>query len=284
MSEEQHTQDEEDLPGKHLDSGAETGGKCLNRHLADTPEQGEKKSCAHRWQSYLQMKGDQDVYNWAEGKTYDKLVKKKSRINTFATNGFPECYQKTLAQPKAGQWDVEASSVPIGGGWNGQTKRNFWWKCYHPYWHEAHHMVPNSTLRNAIVDFAKEAPKPDELIIKIRGGLLEEKYNLNEKLNMIMLPLDKEIADALGLPRHRQTVSHWNHAAYSNHVKGELKKILQALKQELVEHQSPTYSNLKDQIEALSKRLYPQIKKSSAASLDEMEASEFTVSQPIPTG
>jgi hypothetical protein len=281
MSEEQHTKDEKDLPKKHQDSGKSADGRCLNRHLAHTPEEGENKSCSHRWQSYLQMEGDSGLYNW---KKYEKLANKRSRINTFATNGFPECYQKTLAQPKPNQWDVGVESTPIGGGWGGAVKKNFWWKCYHPYWHEAHHIVPNSTLRNAIIDFAKEVEKGDELVITIRGGLLDEKYNLNEQLNMIMLPLDKEVAEALGLPRHRQTVSYWNHSVYSKHVKGELKKIFSALKQELVEHKNPTYSNLKEQIEGLSKRLYPQIKKSKSASLDEMEANEFTVSQPIPSG
>jgi hypothetical protein len=281
MSEEQHAKDIVDLPDRHKEVRPSSGGACLNRHLADTPEQGEKKSCSHRWQAYLQMEADMGVYNWNK---YERLANKKTRITTFATSGFPECYQKTLAQPKPHQWDVGQSSKPIGFGWGETTKKNFWWKCYHPYWHEAHHIVPNSTLRNAIIDFAKDVQKGEELVKTIRGGLLDEKYNLNEQLNMIMLPLDKEVADALKLPRHRQTAAHWNHSVYSDNAKGELAKIFSALKQELVEHQTPKYTNLKDQIETLSRRLYTQIKNSVSPSLDEMEASEFEQSHPIPTG
>jgi hypothetical protein len=272
MAEEQHTKKVEDLKDLHQPTGGSAGGACLSRHVGDPPEQGANKSCSHRWQAYLQMEGDKGLYNWEK---YKSLAEKPGRMATAAIGSFPRWYLPTLERPKAHQWDVGVTSTPI---WGGAPQKNFWCKCYHPYWHEAHHMVPNSTLRNAITKFAEDAKQP-ELANTIRAGLLKEKYNLNEKLNMIMLPLDKEVADALRLPRHRQTAAHRNHSVYSDYVAEELKKIFSKLKQELVEHKEPKYKPLKDQIEALSKSLYKAIKNSVSPSLDEMQAIEFVQEQ-----
>ncbi|MEZ6138539.1 MAG: hypothetical protein R3C53_26955 [Pirellulaceae bacterium] len=121
MSEQQHAVDiEADLP--HQDSGASSGGACLNRHLGDPPQAGANKSCSHRWQAYLQMKSDSSLYDWPK---YKSLSTRKTRIRTAMVGGgenFPDWYRLTLAQPKEGEWDV--------------TGNNFFTKCYIPYWHE----------------------------------------------------------------------------------------------------------------------------------------------------
>src|SRR6185503_11478163 len=90
----------------HLEVTRMKGGQCLNRHLALTPEEGKRKSCSYRWQTYRQMVGDKSVYNWAKGAKYDSLVKKGGTIATFATKGFPACYVKRLNAPTEKQWDV----------------------------------------------------------------------------------------------------------------------------------------------------------------------------------
>jgi A nuclease family of the HNH/ENDO VII superfamily with conserved AHH len=73
--------------------------------------------------------------------------------------------------------------------------------------HEAHHMVPNSELRGPIEDVGKDTPLEADLIRLIRGGLLNEGYNLNDKLNMIILPMCLPASKALGLPTHRKTAA-----------------------------------------------------------------------------
>jgi hypothetical protein len=259
MSEEQH-QDDIDNKLNHDPSSASdgSGGACLNRHLQGRPK---NNSCSHPWQAYLKMLDDNLIYDWDK---YEVLSKRKTRIPTVCQWG-----PKTLTQPAAHDWDVMEGT-------------NFRDVCYKPYFHEAHHIVPNSVLRNTLVEFVKGVNKGETLIKKIRGGLLDEKYNLNYKNNMVMLPLDKAIADALNLPRHRKRASDFNHSVYSKHVTTELKKIFSGLKQELVDHKKPKYKNLKDQIEALSVALYPNIVRTAAGSLDDMEQSEFDVVQPIP--
>ncbi|MEZ6138540.1 MAG: AHH domain-containing protein [Pirellulaceae bacterium] len=116
------------------------------------------------------------------------------------------------------------------------------------------------------------------MVTTVREGLLKEKYNLNEKLNMVMLPMDKAVADAIGLPRHRLTAKHRSHQAYSNHVQSKLDKIVQRIKQKLVEHQDPKYKKMKKDIESLSKKLYKAITQSTSKALDEMPAAEFKFS------
>ncbi len=259
-SKEQHAKDVEDFEDLHP-SG------CLNRHVDGSPEDCSGDTCSHRWQAYKQMEGASGLYNWDK---YESLSKQKSPIKTAAFmkagSVYPSFYSLYIDQPGEGDWDV-------GKEYKGQ--KNFWWKCYHPYWHEAHHLIPNSTLRNAIVKCAKDAPKGDELVVTIRGGLMKEKYKLNAKLNMIMLPLDKAVSKALGLPRHRKTADLPHHGTYSKHVQGRLSEILSALAQRLVNHEAAKYKGVRDQLEQLSEDLYVSVRDSEATSLDHMKKSEY---------
>ncbi len=242
MSEEQHTIDEENkLPHKPM---------CLNRHVSVPAGEGKGNTCSHRWQAYLKMQDDAGLYNWPK---YKSLSERRSRIPTLCQWG-----PNTVTQPSKATWDVGFGS-------------NFQDVCYKPYWHEAHHVVPNSTLRNAIVDFAKSVQEGSKLIVTLRRGLLTEQYNLNAKNNMIMLPMDKVVADALGLPRHRKRPTDFNHSVYSEHVALQLEKLFSQLQQELLDHKKPKYSNLKKRIEDLSEQLYTLILQTSGPSLDDME-------------
>jgi len=254
-SEEQHASDEEKKLG-HNKVGGSAGGSCLNRHVASVPSKGANNSCSHRWQSYMQMKGDKRLYNWPK---YKSLSEQTSRVSTAAIKKdgviFPDWYKYSLKQPKKGDWNVKG--------------KNFFHQCYIPYWHEAHHIVPNSTLRNSIAKVGAS------FVDTVRQGLLKEKYNVNEKKNMIMLPLDKPIARALKLPVHRKTASHRNHSAYSNNVASKTNKIMLSIREKLDDHEKPNYKTLKNKIEKISTGLYPKIKKSSSPSLDDMKKSKF---------
>lgn len=260
-SKEQHAKDIEEYPKLHP-SG------CLNRHVDGTPEECSGDTCSHRWQAYKQMEGDSGLYNWNK---YESLSKQKSPIKTaaFLSEGkvFPTFYSMYIDQPGENDWDV---------GETYKGNKNFWWKCYHPYWHEAHHVIPNSTLRNSIVKATKGAPDAEALVMTIRGGLLKEKYKLNAKLNMIMLPLDKAVSKALGLPRHRKTAALPHHAAYSKNVQSKLMEIFGALVQRLVDHEGAKYKSVREQLENHSEFLYEQIKASEAGALDQMKKAELT--------
>jgi hypothetical protein len=137
-----------------------------------------------------------------------------------------------------------------------------------PFWHNAHHMIPNGSLNNSITAAGKN------LANVIRIGLLKATYNLNDKVNMIILPMKMADADALGLPRHLigdegsgQKPEKYSHRKYSEDVEALLKDIMrdfkvladEAVKAVAKKHKQPNPKLAKDKLEDLSRRLYKAI-------------------------
>ncbi|CAM2064989.1 AHH domain-containing protein [Sulfidibacter corallicola] len=251
MSEGQHTKDlENQLP--HHKASASAGGKCLNRHISYKPCDGQNNSCSHRWQSYLRMEEDKGLYNYP---AYQSLIGRRNiPTAAYEKDGvkIPDWYSFTLNSPTMGSWD-------IGVHQPGQKAKNFWGPCYIPYWHEAHHIVPNSTLREAINSAAKGLTFQSAVIKEMRRGLLDAGYNLNFKVNMIMLPIDAEVSDSIQLPRHRHTARHRNHVSYNNYIKDQLEPILSAMAKDIKDHNVPNYSVSKQRIDNISKKVYKEI-------------------------
>ncbi|WP_161606787.1 AHH domain-containing protein [Myxococcus xanthus] len=272
MSEKQHTEDDKNLPGRHKKAGGVEGGACLNRHV---PKVERKNSCSHRWQAYQRAKEDTALYNWP---AYQSLSKPGGRIRTAASvdkrgNRFPDWYDFTIAAPS------QLNGAPGRGTWDLDHGDNFQVKCYRPYWHEANHIIPNSSLRKVMADVGKGMSNPGRIALAVRGRLLNAQYNLNHKVNMILLPMDAEVAEALQLPRHRQTAFLCSHKAYSDNVEAELKTLFDALvKEPIRNHTVPKYNDCKDGLEALSQRLYKAIVaagKRGTAALDNMASKDF---------
>jgi len=139
-----------------------------------------------------------------------------------------------------------------------------------PFWHNAHHIIPNGSLNSAITDAGKK------LTNVIKMGLLKATYNLNDKVNMIILPMLQADAVKLGLPRHltRDEVGPgekqemYSHKNYSNDVQEELKPIMadykkladEAVKDAAKKHKQPNPKLTKDKLDTLSRELYEAIK------------------------
>jgi hypothetical protein len=74
---------------------------------------------------------------------------------------------------------------------------------WYPWPNNAHHIIPRSTLAEFLVAAAEQgAPNSAEMFDFIVDALLQEKYNLNDKPNVITLPLEDEQAQVMQLPRH----------------------------------------------------------------------------------
>jgi hypothetical protein len=265
MSEEQHAKDLEDLKDKHQ----KVGEACLNRHVG---HYAVSNTCSYRGQAYKKATSDKQLYDWPR---YEPLSKRTSGIQTAArTEGgktIPEWYQLELQAPKEGDWNVA-------------TKGNFQDKCYKPYWHESHHVVPNSTLRAAIAAVGTGMADPPGMVLAVRGGLLDEGYNLNNKANMIILPMDREVGLTIGLPKHRKTKDYRSHSTYSKYVRWELDKIFGKIREASDKHAKQNYVDAKEAIEGLAKRLYQAIVDAGEAmkeaagskdSLDDMTKDQF---------
>jgi hypothetical protein len=265
MSEKQHLSDEE-----KIDKHKVAGESCLNRHQGDYKD---GDTCSYRWQGRERALADARVYNWP---AYKSLTDRGTDVKTAG--------RMVKGKPVPSWYDTKLPA-PQQGDWNLKTGTNFTDKCYTPYWHESHHIVPNGALRTAIEIVGKGNPQPSKVIQAIRTGLLKENYNLNNKKNMILLPMDHEVAMALGLPKHRKTPSLWFHKAYSDYVETKVKAIFTSTKVKLVKHKvQVTYKPAKRRLENLAARLYDGIKaagrtmrreKSKRDALDDMSKKEL---------
>jgi hypothetical protein len=180
-----------------------------------------------------------------------------------------QAFEKALASRRY-HWPEGERGPRKGANWSiSRAGDNFKLSSGKPFPHEAHHIVPNSELRNAIGDMATAQAESFIIILLIRMGLMAEEYNLNDKLNMIVLPLGRRHGKVLGLPRHRET-GKWHHNAYSDRIRDRLDKIFGPMKPKVLDHNSdpPDYEDCRDRIEKISTDVYPQILTCKAASLD----------------
>lgn len=223
---------EQDLKDLHQPPGGAGEKGCLTRH----EERKEGNLCSHQWQAEVKAEANPDMYNYPRYKSLcgegnfvtGARISKKGNFwppryamqHTFDDQGNWIPYKK---RPKPGQWD-------IGIG------RNF--KHYlKPYWHNAHHIIPNRTLSRAIEEAVKDE-EDSRLANMIKAGLLKGEYNLNDKVNMVILPMDKAVGDAMNLPRHikgheagpNEKAEYWNHPDYNTLIQFGLKGVMQDYK------------------------------------------------------
>lgn len=254
-------QSDKDLEAKHIKVKKSTdGGACLTAHESSRqPRNGRLKqvSCNYRWQAFKQAssESERDTYN---NRDFSQLSTASGTVEMRLRHGWA-----SVPAPTRGQWNINASSD------------NFQTSCNVPYWHEAHHIIPHGELRDSI-NAVGEGPLKETYRLLIRNGLLNEKYNLNRTVNMIILPLDDGIARVLGLPRHRHTPEHFSHRAYSKHVRELLTEIFDPIKEQAQKHiEQPDYVASKAGIERKAASLRERIKQSGGnRSLDETFADE----------
>ncbi|MFY0572850.1 AHH domain-containing protein [Archangium lansingense] len=246
MSKSKHESDDLNLKDKHHRAKKTTeGGRCLAPYGSYA-----QQSCSYRFQAYKQALDEPKVYNWDKyksvggGKKSMVLVRQRK-----AAKGEKRWERKQVAVPKKGDWDVS------------ETSRNFQRSCNRPYWFEAHHIIPHSQLNAAVASVGGDKPNGYKMRLVVRRGLLDEGYNLNHKKNMIILPMDALVAEALQLPKHLATPDHRDHPLYSDYVYGKLKKFFNPVLETKSKHETKIkYRPVKEQLENLSKNLRRKIK------------------------
>jgi len=235
-------------------------GACLSRH--QRREDGNK--CSHQWQAKEQAKDHPSVYNYP---AYDTLCDKRAGgiFLTALRGNFPRDY---ALEWLGGYWKEKPTHS--GKEWDLGKDGNFD-HFAKPYWHNAHHIIPNRALLNAIIDAAKQA-KDSRLINLIKAGLLKAEYNLNDKINMVILPMERRVAAALALPRHlkrdevgpNEKKEFRSHADYSKRIENKLVGIMRNYKETLAkalepDHQGPPDDISKEELVELSESTYSAI-------------------------
>jgi hypothetical protein len=237
----------------HKCTGAVEGGKCLNRH-----EVGFRQySCFHKWQAFIRATEDSKYYNWPryENEARDQLPADGHPFNA----GKGRIYFGNMGKPGPGDWDVD---------WG---KYNFKYDCNKPYYHEAHHIIPDSILQSVLMKVLGGDGGSTELVLTARNMLLEQCYNINHKLNMVLLPMNPHVARVLSLPVHRQP-GHPDHKTYRKLVASLLQGDFASALKDAVDHKAPKPSDLKSKLESHTKPLYKQIVEGGYASLEELAA------------
>jgi hypothetical protein len=237
---------------------------CLTRH------QKRKKgnTCSHQWQAQEKTEANPGMYNypayytlcdWSPGGVFP----------TAATGTFPPGYAhptewlgkfwKDKPTHQGKEWDIG----------KGSPKAN-WEDWRKPYWHNSHHIIPNGALAGAIQDAADDSKEP-KLVNLIKAGLLKAKYNLNDRTNMINLPMERIVAQCIGLPRHLKrdesggTPENFSHADYSRKVEILLKDIMNDYKSAMAKalqkpHPETPDDISKERLEDLSDEIFESIK------------------------
>lgn len=205
-----------------------SGGACIWGHKGGYV----RDSCCYRWQSHEIAKNSRDMKGKLED--YEHVTTSTSTGAYEAKSGamYPGHYTSSIEPPQAGDWDVEGPTrdimrsqfkssrkVKIKEGKN--FTRDTW-----PWWNNAHHLIPKGTLLAMITDSAK----PDARIGTLcKQSLLKAKYNVNEKDNMMFMPMDAEIGKILSLPRHLglgTSADKFDHKGYNATVKSKLQAII----------------------------------------------------------
>ncbi len=161
-----------------------------------------------------------------------------------------------------------------------------------PYWHNAHHIIPNGALKTAIATAGKGTAGLTNLI---KQGLLKATYNLNDKVNMVILPMEMKYGVKLRLPRHLkgddvgpdEKGEKFSHVDYSRDAEEEVRPIINDFKKiaaKAIEdvagtHDKPDATFSKTRLETLSANLYKAIrdagKQSPGESLSKLSSDLF---------
>ncbi|AKQ64711.1 hypothetical protein A176_001623 [Myxococcus hansupus] len=220
-----------------------------------------QSSCTHRWQAFEKALENKATYALTEaqlkalgsgkwsllfrggGKVVSKLVGAGEKVALSPEN--KGMHLRELAKPGEGDWD-------IGHG------RNFKWDCNVPYYHEAHHVIPDATLRTALT---KVFDGP--VSVWVASKMLDAPYCVHHKDNMLILPLDARVGDVLQLPIHRET-KQCSHTTYDEFILNKLVTLMQKVQEEILEEHdkdddAPKTRDLARSIEREADALYSQV-------------------------
>lgn len=253
----------ENYDAQHLSVGAYSGGKCLHGHLSVYTL---KNSCSYRWQGIRQARdnpGPYTDYPAEHGTGFGALADTVSNIRSVSVG-----YANMLLGSRGGVTDG-AAWVPKKNKGKSPEKKvikfkpNGFTTGWSPWTNMVHHVLPNGVLAEAVTGFAAGSSAIEIFIFR---GLLNECYNNNYKINMIILPVRTGTARKIGLPTHARGD---NHPGYSKKIKKDvdkaIKKVYGKLKSQMKKgekkHELPKHQKLKSALEKVSNNHYAKIVK-----------------------
>ncbi|MCY1078317.1 AHH domain-containing protein [Archangium lansingense] len=262
----------------HLSVGDVEGGKCLAKHEPGFKEQ----SCFHRWQAFkkaLENKGKYKLDRTRLGKVGTgrwsilfrggaktvNALKAKGEKHVSVSPDNKGMYLHEVNKPsKEEDWDVDPGN------------RNFKWDCNVPYYHEAHHVIPDATLRTGLLEVFK---KNAAVAAWVAEKMLDAPYCVHHKDNMLILPMDQLVGEVLELPIHRET-KQCSHNLYDIYILSKVKEAIQEVQEQIMEEHdkqdenAPKTKNLAKSLETVARTTYEEVaearKKHGIVSVEEI--------------
>ena len=236
---------------------------CISRHGSGATYN-ENNRCSYRWQAYKQAEKDKVIYDGHP----DHVDYKKFPVGGKGTTFYMQNTINNIS--KGGGFTNLTGKSNISeitkGKRKGQQKETFEVEVKNfqtgsvPYPNNAHHVLPNGALRQAITEAVKlvlgEPNEEVEWAIKVK--LIEKKYNLNDQSNMIILALTGPKACLIGLPAHLKTKKHRDHNIYSKDLQTlATRRIKNNYKQDKKKHPTDDeIGKMKDALVKLSEFFY----------------------------
>ncbi len=228
---------------EHNPVGDYAGGACLTGHHSAWKE---KWSCSYRWQGIQNAKDkNEKVYNHDENPDW--------HLDAVAPKVWRWIPVKSIAAGRAG---LIVQSIAEGikkGKKKRQVQAKNFTTGYTPYTNQVHHVVPNNVLKKAILDVTE---KKVTLVKDLVDGLLAAKYNINFKVNMLILPTLDKVCCILGLPKHLGS-----HPTYDKNIKSRVNKAVQGYAADIddEEEHEPDFDEIRDELEVVSSEVYDSI-------------------------
>ncbi|MBJ6763674.1 AHH domain-containing protein [Myxococcaceae bacterium JPH2] len=202
---------------KHPESDASTG--CLYKHVTGHAKSPTYPACAYKYNSVEESKSvrsKRSLYeldptdglkgSWRTGAkerlTAAQRLMGKTFVMKTARGPTPASGTKDSHKPVNPMDDKDAWKFDKGQNYENELR---------PFKHEHHHILPEETVFEVL-----EKPEEREIL------QTQVKYNINSRLNMIILPCTWDVAHVLGLPRHAGR--HGKETAYAVRCVTELNK------------------------------------------------------------
>lgn len=269
---------------------------CIWRHSGgwgNTP-------CHYRMNSYNELTNREDVYNKDHrqrakdsGFVSDDLTSNRTHIDMVKTNAgekslsgnkkskFIKKYNESRFLRPLGRlrldkeaWHVgytipekDLQTLPPKAQAKGcktnfeiyKDKKQGGYGAWYPYNHNHHHIIPQGAFKDYVIysGDGRKASKRIKLVV-------DSKWNINNALNMIMLPQEIAVSYIVGLPAHCPWGAQ-SHDAYSDSMMEQLKDISELINEAIEEmkdcEETSIKINLKKELDDVSEDLYSKILK-----------------------
>ncbi|MDA8137275.1 MAG: AHH domain-containing protein [Desulfobacteraceae bacterium] len=248
-----------ELKDLHKNVGTFDNGSCLTGHLYPYKE---RQSCSYRWQGLKKARENKEIYNRHRPDAH------------IGAEGWGWASAEQVLKEKAGKLLYVGETATKSKKKKTKVKARNFTNAFVPYANNPHHVLPESCLANAIESVTKEKT---ELVNLIAGGLLEEKYNINHKDNIMIMPCCWKDGCRIGLPTHPRGNNHPNYRyTIENAVKDALEPY-QQISDQGATHDKAKARKLKKTLEDISNDLYGELKTYGETLLSQCQNPEVTI-------